>query len=155
VGCRGIDVGLVSDSSHFTHVGELDDLEGYLSKYEHGWQRLQCSLAGLHAVAMAIMRGNTADGGEIPHQVVLGLKDSIVKEADGVAYQRDRKFGRRVKFATGASGGAVKSVRVGGPPSKATTLAEASDAVEAAIGVDVESVDVQKPLPEFGGELLS
>ncbi len=107
------------------------------------------------------MRGSTADGQEVPAQLVLGLGDGLVRADDQSGFERDRKFELRVVSAESKAGESrEKGVGVGEKLSTATTLGEASAIVEesfkaqiaAAIGVDVDEVDGQKPLPEFGGE---
>lgn len=156
-----IDVGLVSDSSHFTSAGEFGDLENYLHKYQHGWTGLQTNLEELRVVLQAVMRGSTADGQDIPAQLVLGLGDGLVREEGTTGFERDRKFELRVvRGGSDAGEGGEKRVSVGEKLSKAATLAEASTVVEenikgqiaAAIGVGADEVDVQKPLFDFGGE---
>ncbi len=156
-----IDVGLVSDSAHFTGAGEFGNLENYLHKYQHGWAGLQTSLDELRIVLKAVMRGSTANGQNIPAQLVLGLGDRLVREEGTTGFERDRKFDLRVaEGATGAGNSAEKKVSMGELLSNATTLSEASALVEGsfkeqiavAIGVGVEEVDVQKPLFDFGGQ---
>ncbi|KAF2839930.1 ketoacyl-synt-domain-containing protein [Patellaria atrata CBS 101060] len=158
-----IDVGLVSDSSHFTSAGEFGDLDNYLHRYQHGWKGLQTSLDELRVVLEAVMRGSTSNGQEVPAQLVLGLGDNLVREEGSTGFQKDRKFELRVTTAdAGASEGCGKGVSVGEMLSKATTVAEASAAVEdnmkaqiaLAIGVEVEEVDGQKPLFDFGVDSL-
>ncbi|KAK2739800.1 Type I Iterative PKS [Onygenales sp. PD_40] len=158
-----IDVGLVSDSSHFTTAGEFGDLENYLHKYQHGWSGLQTSLKELRVVLEAVMRGSTANGQKIPAQLVLGLGDRLVREPGTTGFERDRKFDLRVisaRNSTGKGGDAGESI--GEKLRKATSLAEAAAAIEQsfkeevgrAIGVDVAEIDVQKQLPEFGVDSL-
>ncbi|PGH17660.1 hypothetical protein AJ79_01022 [Helicocarpus griseus UAMH5409] len=164
IAATSIDVGLVSDSSHFTSAGEFGDLENYLHKYQHGWAGLQTNLRELRVVLEAVMRGSTANGQEIPAQLVLGLGDRLVKEPGATGFVTDRKFDLRVVSAggDGARGLSKKGESIGERLSKATTLAEAAAAVEEsfkeevakAIGVDVDEVDVQKQLPEFGVDSL-
>ena len=157
-----IDVGLVSDSSHFTSAGEFGDLENYLHKYQHGWAGLQCSLEELSVVLKAVMRGSTANGSSIPAQLVLGLGDNLIREQGTTGFQRDQKFNLRI---TDSAGGAGADGVKGGPSvteqlSKATSLAEAQAVVEEsikatiaqAVGVDIDEVDGQKPLFDFGGK---
>lgn len=164
IAATSIDVGLVSDSSHFTSAGEFGDLENYLHKYQHGWSGLQCTLDELRITLRAVMNGSTADGQDIPPQVVLGLGDSLIREDGTAGFERDRKFDHRVIQSGNSTGGdTVKGLTVGEKLAKATTLGEAAGAVEeslkaqvaAAIGVEVDEVDGQKPLPEFGGEFCT
>lgn len=158
-----IDVGLVSDSSHFTASGDFGDLDSYLHKYQHGWTGLQTSLEELQVALMAVMRGSTADGGSIPAQFVLGLGDKLVRNPGSTGFERDRKFDLRVVQPDGlATDAGTKEESVGEKLSKATSLAEAAAAVEmslkkqiaASIGVGIDEVDAQRPLPDFGGKFL-
>lgn len=155
-----IDVGLVSDSSHFTSAGEFGNLDNYLHKYQHGWTGLQTSLEELRVVLQAVMRGSTAGGEEVPAQLVLGLGDGLVREDGTTGFERDRKFDLRVvRRGNNAGEGREERATVGEKLSKATTLGEASAVVEesfkaqiaAAIGVIIDEVDGQKPLFEYGG----
>jgi KR domain len=160
IAATSIDVGLVSDSSHFTSAGEFGDLKNYLHRYQHGWAGLQCTLLELGVALRAIMRGSTADGHEIPAQVVLGLGDGIIRADGATGFARDRKFDLRIAIPDGTTGEDVgKGMNIGKKLSQATTLGEAAAVVEesfktqiaAAFGVKVEEVDGQKPLPELGG----
>ncbi|KAK4224175.1 putative polyketide synthase [Podospora fimiseda] len=160
-----IDVGLVADSSHFTEAGEFGDLEGYLHRYQHGWVGLRTTLDELRVALQAVMRGATADGKEIPAQVVLGLGDSLIRDENNMTgFQHDRKFELRVVQPDNSSAGegGVKAASIGENLSNAASLGEATAAVEeylktqiaVAIGVEVAEVDAQKPLPEFGVDSL-
>ncbi|KAK1977274.1 beta-ketoacyl synthase [Colletotrichum cereale] len=100
--------------------------------------------------------------------MVLGLGDALVRDdgATGTGFERDRKFDHRVVVTAGGAeagaDGAAKGLGVGEKLARATTAGEAAAAVEeslkmqvaAAIGVDVDEVDGQKPLPEFGVDSL-
>jgi hypothetical protein len=160
IAATSIDVGLVSDSSHFTAAGEFGDLKNYLHRYQHGWAGLQCTLEELGVALQAIMRGSTADGHQIPAQVVLGLGDRIIRADGATGFERDRKFDLRIVNPDGTGGdGTSKGMNVGEKLSQAMTLGEATAVVEesfkiqiaAAFGVEVEEVDGQKALPELGG----
>ncbi|KAK2770361.1 pksn polyketide synthase for alternapyrone biosynthesis [Colletotrichum kahawae] len=78
-----IDVGLVTDSAHFT--GDFD-MDAYLQMYEHRWDGLQTTQKELDTVLRAAMRGRTADGRPIEPQIVLGLGSSM---PTGAAWTRD------------------------------------------------------------------
>lgn len=159
-----IDVGLVSDSSHFTSAGEFGDLENYLHKYQHGWAGLQCSLGELAVVLKTVMRGSTSNGSPIPAQLVLGLGDNLIREQDTTGFQRDQKFNLRVTNSAGGVGvnSAKDGLGVTEQLSKATSLAEAQAVVEEsikatiaqAVGVGIDEVDGQKPLFDFGGKFF-
>ncbi|GKT47554.1 reducing polyketide synthase FUB1 [Colletotrichum spaethianum] len=163
IAATSIDVGLVSDSSHFTSAGEFGELEDYLHMYQHGWSGLQCTLDELRIALRAVMSGATADGQEVAAQMVLGLGDSLIRNEGATGFERDRKFDHRVVQPISSAGdGIAKGLSVGEKLAKATTAGEAATAVEvslkiqiaAAIGVEVDEVDGQKPLPEFGVDSL-
>ncbi|KAI4255610.1 MAG: hypothetical protein LQ352_002498 [Teloschistes flavicans] len=162
INATSIDVGLVSDSSHFTAAGEFGDLASYLGRYQHGWQGLQTNLKELGVVMRAIMRGSTTDGQSAPAQVVLGLGDRIEHNESTGGFSRDKKFELRV-VKIGNEGGDGKAKQdVGTRLSNATTMVEAAAAVEenikglvaAAMGVLLEEVDGQKPLYDYGVDSL-
>jgi acyl transferase domain-containing protein/NADPH:quinone reductase-like Zn-dependent oxidoreductase/NADP-dependent 3-hydroxy acid dehydrogenase YdfG len=163
INATSIDVGLVSDSTHFTSAGEFGDLENYLGRYQHGWRGLQTNLEELSVVMRTIMRGSTTNGqGALPAQVVLGLGDHIpYNESSTGGFSRDKKFELRV-VKTGNQAGEGKTKQdVGTLLSNATSMAEAAAAVEdniknlvaAAMGVSIDEVDAQKPLYDYGGKL--
>ncbi|KAI0386913.1 hypothetical protein F5Y04DRAFT_288708 [Hypomontagnella monticulosa] len=156
-----IDVGLVSDSSHFTAAGEFGDLDSYLGRYAHGWVGLRCTVEELKVAVAAVMRGSD----DVPAQFVLGLGDQLVREPGATGFVRDRKFELRLARNSAAGGSADDANRGPGVVerlTKATTHAEAAAAVEdslkaqigAAIGIEASEVDAQKPLPDFGVDSL-
>ncbi|KAM5441355.1 Type I Iterative PKS [Microsporum ferrugineum] len=157
-----IDVGLVSDSSHFTTAGEFGDLAGYLSRYQHGWRGLQTNLKELGVVIRAIMRSSTTMERSAPAQIVLGLGDRIECNESTGGFSRDKKFELRiVKAGIRASDDNVTQ-DVGIRLSNATSMVEATavveenikDLVAAAMGVSVEEIDPQKPLYDYGVDSL-
>ncbi|CAG9975108.1 unnamed protein product [Clonostachys byssicola] len=158
-----IDVGLVSDSSHFTESGEFGDLKGYLNRYQHGWTGLQTTVDELLVCLRAIMRGSTADEGSIPAQFVLGLGGKLVRKAGGTGFERDRKFDLRVIEVADSENTNAKEESVSDKLSNAVSLAEAAEAVEAtlkwqiaiAVGVETDEVDSHRALPEFGVDSLN
>jgi acyl transferase domain-containing protein/NADPH:quinone reductase-like Zn-dependent oxidoreductase/NAD(P)-dependent dehydrogenase (short-subunit alcohol dehydrogenase family) len=160
-----IDIGLVSDSSHFTSDGEFGDLENYLHRYSHGWKGLQCSMQELRITLAGLMR--RAEQGDVessPTQIVLGLNDGLVKRSGSHGFEHDRKFALRVVEEEGAAGaaGEGKSASVADMLKQAASLADAATVIEedlkaqiaVAIGVAVGEVDGQKPLFDFGGMLF-
>jgi NADP-dependent 3-hydroxy acid dehydrogenase YdfG len=159
ISATSIDVGLVSDSSHFTAAGEFGDLASYLGRYQHGWRGLQTNLKELGVVMRAIMRGSTTNGQRVPAQVVLGLSDCIGHHESTGGFSKDKKFELRVKVGNQARDGKAKQ-DVGTLLSNATSMAEAAavveenikDLVAAAMGVPLEEVDAQKPLYDYGGK---
>ncbi|CAO1603176.1 hypothetical protein XANCAGTX0491_006768 [Xanthoria calcicola] len=162
INATSIDVGLVSDSAHFTAAGEFGDLASYLGRYQHGWRGLQTNLQELGVVMRAIMRGSTTDGQRAPAQVVLGLGDRIEHNESTGGFSRDKKFELRV-VRMGDKGGEGKAKQeVGALLSNATSMGEAAAAVEenikgvvaAAMGVLLEEIDGQKPLYDYGVDSL-
>ncbi len=160
IAATSIDVGLVADSSHFTATGGFGELENYLHKYQHGWAGLQTSQEELRVVLKAVMRGSTADGQQVPAQLVLGLGDRLVREPGSAGFERDRKFELRVVSpGVNAGQGQADGVSVGERLGAVTMIGEAATVVEENLkrhiavdtGIDVDEVDGQKPLPEFGG----
>ncbi|KAK1710885.1 PKSN polyketide synthase for alternapyrone biosynthesis protein [Colletotrichum acutatum] len=88
-----IDVGLVTDSAHFT--GDFD-MDAYFQMYEHRWDGLQTTQSELDAVLKAAMRGRTADGKLIEPQIVLGLGSSMPVSPSSAGWTKDPKFSHRV-----------------------------------------------------------
>jgi acyl transferase domain-containing protein/NADPH-dependent curcumin reductase CurA/NADP-dependent 3-hydroxy acid dehydrogenase YdfG len=160
INATSIDVGLVSDSSHFTTAGEFGDLANYLSRYQHGWRGLQTNLKELGVVMRAIMRGSTTNGQRAPAQVVLGLGDHIEHNESTGGFSRDKKFELRVIKVGNQAGNGKAKEEVGVLLSNATSMADATAVVEeniknlvaVAMGVSVEEVDAQKPLYDYGGK---
>ncbi|OJD32083.1 polyketide synthase [Diplodia corticola] len=162
VAATSVDVGLVTDSSHFTAAGEFGELDGYINRYSHGWKGLKTTVEELLVLAAALMRDPAA-----PAQVVLGLGDALVRRPDAGGFQNDRKFDLRVaRGGAGAGGegedGGARKAGTAELLAKAATLAEATAAVEedikaqiaAAVGVAVDEVDAQRPLFDFGVDSL-
>ncbi|KXX75271.1 Lovastatin diketide synthase LovF [Madurella mycetomatis] len=162
INATSIDVGLVSDSSHFTAAGEFGDLASYLGRYQHGWRGLQTSLEELGVVMRAIMRGSTTNGQTAPAQVVLGLGDRIEHNESTGGFSRDKKFELRVVKIGNQAGDGMAKQDMGTLLSNATSMAEAAAAVEenikdlvaAAMGVSLEEVDASKPLYDYGVDSL-
>ncbi|KAJ5300725.1 uncharacterized protein N7443_005727 [Penicillium atrosanguineum] len=162
INATSIDVGLVSDSSHFTTAGEFGDLASYLGRYQHGWRGLQTNLDELGVVIRAIMRGSTTNGQSTPAQIVLGLGDRIEQDENTGGFSRDKKFELRVVKDGSQAGDGKAKQDLGTLLTSATTMAEAAAAVEgnikdlvaAAMGVSLEEIDAQKPLYDYGVDSL-
>ncbi|KAI6778347.1 putative polyketide synthase [Emericellopsis cladophorae] len=162
IDATSIDVGLVSDSSHFTGSGGFGELSSYLSRYQHGWRGLQTSLHELGAVMRAIMRGSATDGQRAPAQVILGLGDRIEHNESTGGYSGDKKFALRVVNVDNQAGNGEAKEDVRFRLASATSVAEAAAAVEGSIkelvavamGISVEDVDAQKPLYDYGVDSL-
>lgn len=157
-----IDIGLVSDSSHFTSEGEFGELENYLHRYSHGWEGLQNTMEELRITMAGLMR--RAEREEVKTgsaQIVLGLSDGLVKRQGKSGFQHDRKFALRVIEEGGSTGGDGKNVGIADLLKQAESLADAATVIEDdlkaqiadAIGVAVGEIDGQKPLFDFGGML--
>ncbi|KAI8934469.1 hypothetical protein NX059_009197 [Plenodomus lindquistii] len=162
INATSIDVGLVSDSSHFTKAGEFGDLASYLSRYQHGWRGLQTNLEELGVVMRAIMRGSTTNGRSAPAQIVLGLGEGIEHNESTGGFSKDKKFELRVvNVATHLADGSAKR-DVGSVLADATSMREAAVAVEdhikeiiaASMGLAMEDIDSQKPLFDYGVDSL-
>ncbi|KAI8270597.1 Reducing polyketide synthase FUB1 [Colletotrichum sp. SAR11_239] len=152
-----IDVGLVTDSAHFT--GDFD-MDAYLQMYEHRWDGLQTTQKELNTVLRAAMRGRTADGRQIEPQIVLGLGSSM---PTGAAWTRDPKFSHRVNHDASAGSGASESQQSASERiAKAETLADAALIFEdflktyAAQVMDIapSEVDPEKAFYDFGVDSL-
>ncbi|KAM3441686.1 hypothetical protein MY4824_001464 [Beauveria thailandica] len=159
-----IDVGLVADSSHFTATGGFGELKNYLNRYQHRWVGLRCTLDELCTALQSIMRSTASDGSILPPQVILGLGDTFSRAFGGTGFQRDGKFNLRlIKDEENRQGsGAERVENVETELREAASLTEAAEAVEhalkvqvaAAFGIEVDEVDVQRPLPELGVDSL-
>ncbi|KAM3563885.1 hypothetical protein MY1884_001006 [Beauveria asiatica] len=159
-----IDVGLVADSSHFTATGGFGELKNYLNRYQHRWVGLRCTLDELCTALQSIMRSTASDGIILPPQVILGLGDTFSRAFGGTGFQRDGKFNLRlIKDDENRGGsGAERVENVETELREAASLTEAAEAVEhalkvqvaAAFGIEVDEVDVQRPLPELGVDSL-
>ncbi|KAI1422351.1 PKSN polyketide synthase for alternapyrone biosynthesis [Xylaria sp. FL1777] len=162
INATSIDVGLVTDSTHFTTAGEFGELAGYLTRYQHGWRGLQTNLEELGVATRAIMRGSTTNGQKAPAQVILGLGDRIEQNESTGGFSRDKKFALRVVSVGDEAGDGEAKEDVGTLLSKAKNMAEAAAAVEenikalvaVAMGVSMEEVDSQKPLYDYGVDSL-
>ncbi|GAB0137266.1 t1pks [Epichloe bromicola] len=161
INATSIDVGLVSDSAHFTTAGEFGDLASYVSRYQHGWRGLQTNLQELGVVMRAIMRGSAtnAPGAPPPAQVVLGLGDRIEHNESTGGFSRDKKFALRVVKVGNQGGHGEAKETVGALLANAASTAEAAAVVEenikelvaVAMGVTLEEIDAQRPLYDYGG----
>ncbi|KAK2036708.1 PKSN polyketide synthase for alternapyrone biosynthesis protein [Colletotrichum somersetense] len=154
-----IDVGLVTDSGHFT--GNFD-MEAYLQMYEHRWDGLQTTQSELNAVLQAAMVGKTADGRPIEPQIVLGLGFMPISPSSAL-WTKDPKFNHRINhfsprhLETGANIESAKE-RL----SKAVNFQDAVRVVESILkgyaaqilGINTQDVDVEKAFYDFGVDSL-
>nr|ALQ32965.1 putative polyketide synthase [Fusarium scirpi] len=162
INATSIDVGLVSDSAHFTADGGFGDLTDYLSRYQHGWRGLQTNLQEVGVVMRAIMRDSTSNRQRVPAQLILGLSDHIEHDESTGGFSQDKKFALRVVKSGSQSGSGEAKQKIGPLLANATSMAEAASAVEEnikqlvalAMGVSLEDVDAQKPLFDYGVDSL-
>ncbi|KAF6801007.1 pksn polyketide synthase for alternapyrone biosynthesis [Colletotrichum sojae] len=155
-----IDVGLVTDSAHFT--GDFD-MNAYLQMYEHRWEGLQTTQRELGTVLKAAMRGRTADRRPIEPQIVLGLGSSMRGGASGVSWTKDAKFVHRVSHDSSSGSGASGDQQSAGEKiAKAETFQDAMTVVEEvlksyaaqAMDVSLDEVDAEKAFYDFGVDSL-
>ncbi|KAK1566009.1 PKSN polyketide synthase for alternapyrone biosynthesis protein [Colletotrichum navitas] len=151
-----IDVGLVTDSAHFT--GNFD-MEAYLQMYEHRWDGLQTTQSELNAVLQAAMSGRTADGRPIEPQIVLGLGFMAVGSSSAL-WTKDPKFNHRINHFSSRhveTGANIESAKE--RLSKAVNFQNAVRVVESILkgyaahilGINTQDVDVEKAFYDFGG----
>ncbi|KAK2028328.1 PKSN polyketide synthase for alternapyrone biosynthesis protein [Colletotrichum zoysiae] len=154
-----IDVGLVTDSAHFT--GDFD-IETYLQLYEHRWDGLQTTQSELDAVLQAAMAGITADGLPVEPQIVLGLGCMPVSPSSAL-WTKDPKFSHRIHHSSSShleTGANIESARE--RLSKAVNFHDAIQIVESVlkgyaahiIGINIEDVDVERAFYDFGVDSL-
>ncbi|KAF2167841.1 hypothetical protein M409DRAFT_53800 [Zasmidium cellare ATCC 36951] len=152
-----LNVGLVSDASHFTPDYTIED---YLAQYGH-MAAVQINQHELNVVLSAAMRGHTADGRPVPAQIIPGIDDDL--ERSGAAttlWPMDRKFDHRIASGGGTSddGGFNVQAELG----NATSLPEAGKTVETALRASVAAsitaepgdIDVEQPLSSYGVDSL-
>ncbi|KAM0794178.1 putative polyketide synthase [Usnea florida] len=147
-----LNVGLVTDASHFTDDSTVED---YLRRYSH-WLPAQVTDHEMQVVLTAAMRGRTADGAGVPTQLLVGITDDFRREDGRNLWPHDRKFDHRVRPSSQSDDSNKHRLE------RATTLgaaeAAARDAlaanVAAAITVEPEDIDVQRPLYSFGVDSL-
>ena len=144
-----LNVGLVTDASHFTEDSTVDD---YLKRYSH-WVPAQVTDHEMQVTLAAAMRGQTAAGTAVPTQLLVGITDDV--QRDGLnLWPNDRKFDHRVRPSS-KSESSNKS-KLEGATTVDIAAAAARDALVAnvapAIAVAPEDIDVEKPLYSFGGK---
>ena len=151
-----LNVGLVSDASHFNSDSGIDD---FLEKYAH-LAAVQVSEKELNIALAASMRGTTADGVPVPAQLIVGISDGLQREGRVTSlWPKDRKFDHRVQESTESGGGTNKN-ELKEAVAGAKSLQEAAKAVEnalkgnlaSAMTASPEDVDVDKPLTAFGSK---
>ncbi|KXH41518.1 PKSN polyketide synthase for alternapyrone biosynthesis protein [Colletotrichum salicis] len=155
-----IDIGLVTDSAHFT--GDFD-MDAYFQMYEHRWDGLQTTQPDLDAVLRAAMQGQTSDGKPIEPQIVLGLGYSMPVSPSSASWTKDPKFSHRVSLALASGMGSH-----GGQKTPMERLTQAETAQDALIIVEdvlrgyaaqimdvaVTEIDTEKAFYDFGVDSL-
>lgn len=151
-----INVGLVSDASHFTEDSSVED---FLEKYRH-LAAVQVTESELNIVLETAMRGKTADNVPVPTQIIAGMSGDLQREGSVTSlWPKDRKFDHRAELGSdsGADGNKneLKKALTG-----ATTAKDAAKAVEDALKANLaaamtalaEDIDADKPLHAFGSK---
>ncbi|TLD08012.1 hypothetical protein PspLS_12072 [Pyricularia sp. CBS 133598] len=178
-----LDVGLVTDSSHFTNPGSSStvaalgrkgendsarDMSSYLSMYGHGWRGLQTTTARLEAVLEAAMQSRS-ERRTLPRQLVVGLGERVA--AVPGQWMNHRKFEHRVRRReVGGDGkaGVDGDRSLLSPGAAEMALKSAGTAVDAVVVVErtlkalvaeamemkSEDVDSSKPLFDYGIDSL-
>jgi hypothetical protein len=109
----------------------------------------------------AAMRGTTADGGAVPVQLLVGIKDDVPRGEDELnPWSKDRKFDHRVQKNAASSLGRVGTKSLAEELKDAKTGREAVATVEyslrtyvaAAMTASPEEIDAEKPLYSFGSK---
>ncbi|KAK5942650.1 Type I Iterative PKS [Knufia obscura] len=151
-----LNIGLVSDATHFTADFTIED---FLNLYGH-LVPVQVTDKEINIAIAAAMKGQTANGVEVPPQVVIGIRGDLDREGGLTSlWPNDRKFDHRA-LPPSASG--TGSVQLKTLLAKAGTAGEAAEAVEdmlksnvaVSMGSTADNVDVDKPLHSFGIDSL-
>ncbi len=153
-----LNVGLVADASHFTADSTIED---YLKRYGH-WASALVTDREMQITLEAVMRGQIADGGAVPVQLLVGITDEVPRGEDGLnPWSKDRKFDHRVQKHVAPSLGGAGDNRSLADEFKATKTARDAIAtveyalrsyVAAAMTASPEDIDADKPLYSFGSE---
>ncbi|CCF35613.1 PKSN polyketide synthase for alternapyrone biosynthesis protein [Colletotrichum higginsianum] len=155
-----IDVGLVTDSAHFT--GDFD-MNAYFQMYEHRWDGLQTTQPELDAVLRAAMAGRTADGQPVEPQIVLGLGSSMPVGPSSALWTKDPKFSHRVNhLSSERSDASIDAKSAKERMSQVGNLQDATQIVEGVLrgyaaqimDINIEDVDVEKAFYDFGVDSL-
>ncbi|OKL56909.1 hypothetical protein UA08_07744 [Talaromyces atroroseus] len=172
LGLKGtsINVGLMSDTEEY---GTNEEWFGFLERNPQ-FLPLELKEKDLHCVLEACMKGHTSDGLAIPTNIITGMGDDLERGRDGVTrptavWVSDRKFELRQKptcekisDSNRSNGSTNTQLNTAAKLAAATTIAEASAAVELAIRhniasamtADSEDVDPEKPLHAYGVDSL-
>lgn len=151
-----LNIGLVNDATHFTADFTIED---FLNLYGH-LVPVQVTDKEINIAIAAAMKGHTANGNIIPPQVVVGIRGDLDRSGGLTSlWPNDRKFDHRAAVTSSSSDAKVQLKTL---LAKATTVAEAAEAVEdllknnvaSSMGSSVDNVDVDRPLHAFGIDSL-
>lgn len=154
-----LNVGLVTDASHFTATNTLAD---YMKKFG-GWRHALVTDAEMQVAIAAAMRGSTADGKPVGAQVLVGVSAAIERD-DITAWPQDPKFNHRIRADAGGASRAGKENSVeqrvraaagsenAAAETRATVEAALRKHVAAAMTAEPDDIDVGQPLYSFGGK---
>ncbi|KAK2055854.1 hypothetical protein LY76DRAFT_661041 [Colletotrichum caudatum] len=157
-----LDVGLVTDASHFEKGSTFDSTsEEYLKKYKH-WTSAQVTSQELEIVLAAAIRGTSFTNGEpFAPQLLVGITDDIQRSTEP-GWSQDRKFDQRVSQSVTNDSPGAQEVSTGQKMRSAQTVNEAAQAVEEALRTNIaasitaepDDIDVSKALFTFGIDSL-
>ncbi|KAI3541422.1 PKSN polyketide synthase for alternapyrone biosynthesis protein [Colletotrichum filicis] len=153
-----LNVGLVTDASHFNATSTADD---YLRKYGH-WESARVTDDEMQAVIEAVLRQSARD---LPEQLLVGITDDVKRDGRA-AWPQDRKFEHRIartgSSAASADPNGANAERLGDELSRAKTLKEAVVVVLSALKANLaaamtaspDDIDEERPLYSFGVDSL-
>jgi hypothetical protein len=162
-----ISVGVMSDTEEYL---SSEFWGGFLKKHLH-LVPLQIKEKDFLCALMACMRGYTSDGVSVPTSLITGLRDNLERGHDGASltglWATDRKLELRQKPtcekpSRSSSDNGANKVSTAAQLKAATTIAEASAAVEWALRCNIassmtaqpEDVDPKKPLHSYSVDSL-
>lgn len=154
-----LNVGLVSDASHFTDEYTIDD---YLRKFGH-MAGVLITEEQLNIVLKAAIAGSTADGTSFPPQLIAGIDADLQRDGKSAnPWTMDPKFAHRIQNSQESGSGDRKNNLKAGLKA-AASLRDAGSVVEVALRdlvadamtANPEDIDVEKPLQSFGSTSIS
>ncbi|KAJ0311094.1 hypothetical protein COL516b_001797 [Colletotrichum fioriniae] len=153
-----LNVGLVTDASHFSATSTADD---YLRKYGH-WESARVTDDEMQAVIEAVLRQSA---GGLPEQLLVGITDDVKRDGRA-AWPQDRKFEHRIarsgSSAASANPNGANAEKLGDELGRAKTLKEAVAVVLSALKANLaaamtassDDIDEERPLYSFGVDSL-
>ncbi|KAF1829904.1 ketoacyl-synt-domain-containing protein [Decorospora gaudefroyi] len=146
-----LNVGLVSDGTHFDDAYSIND---YLKTYGH-MAGVLINSKELDVVLLAAMRGRTADGVEVPPQLIAGINANLQRSGQTLnTWMKDRKFDHRVVQAL-EEGGSEQEDSIKQSLLSADSLEKAATVVEQALrqslatAMTASADDINVDLPIF------